>query len=281
MFVCHASILSDRRRCRGMLVFCCLNLLGICLMDNPSAQAQLKDCQGISAGSEYKIAVDEVTSGLPTSHGVSSQIDIERLTSDIQVQVEKLAVEQGGEIVSVPCSGRRPRGELDFDRRLVEALNNNNVVLEIWGSYDQPGGPKSNAAPALLRFVLVPVRYYEHFLSHSSTLGGVYVVAYEPMSGSRPAIAVFEESSELRASVSLSMALKKIKEGHNELAIQYLCQTELSLRQPDSRIPQAQRDALLNYTHSLEDSALPRDNTKVASLLTPQAKASVCSRPSR
>jgi hypothetical protein len=124
------------------------------------------------------------------------------------------------------------------------------------------------------------VRYYEHFLNSSTAMGGVYLIVYTA-AGTGSALDLFERSSELRASVALSMALKKIKEGHNELALKYLCKAEAFLEQPDSRIPQTKRDALMQYTRGLEALTLPTAPTKTASLMTPQAKADVCSPPAR
>jgi hypothetical protein len=168
---------------------------------------------------------------------------------------------------------------VDFDRVVVEALNNNNVLLEIWGSFEPSATPATSGPKARLQFVLVPVRYYEHFLNNSQAMGGVYLILYTPVR-SGTALALFERSSELRAAVALSMALKKIKEGGNALALKFLCKAETSLKQQDSRIPKPKRDALLQYTRNLEVLALSANN-KTASLLTEEAKANICAAPVR
>ncbi len=259
---------------RGRLIPVWVLLIGLGSIHAPVAVAQLTDCRGIRSGIEYKIAVDEVT--MSAAVGTSSRsLIVDRLTADLQTQIEEITVEEGGEIVLVPCVGRRPHGELDFDRNLIEALNNNNVVLEIWGSLGASEIPNSTGPSAQLRFVLIPLRYYEHFLNNSTALAGVYVVLYSP-SVRGPALTVFERSSELRASVALSMALKKIKEGRNEMALRYLCKAELFFKKPDSRIPPAKRDVLLEYIAGLKSSTLPSGSNKAASLLTTQAKADVC-----
>lgn len=258
-----------------------LVLVGLFFLNIAPAMC-ITDCRGIVNIPDYKIAVDEVTpapaAGTATSPN-SSSTSVQRLTADLQTQVEEITVEEGGAIVPVPCVGRRPQSEVDFNRSVVEVLNDNNVVLEIWGVIDDSAAAGTEQL-ARLQFVLVPVRYYEHFLNNSQTMGGVYLILYTPLPAGS-ALAVFERSSELRASVALSMALKKIKEGHNELALKYLCKAETFLKRPDSRIPQAKRDALLQYTRGLETLTLPTAPNKAASLLTPQAKAEVCSAPAR
>src|SRR6202011_2446335 len=128
-----------------------------------------------------------------------------RLTAVLQTQVEEITVEEGGAIIPVPCIGRRPLGAADFNQNVVELLNDRNVVLEIWGSIDDGSG--NAAQQAQLQFVLVPVRYYEHFKNNSQAMDGVYLILYAPMSAGS-ALALFERSNELRASVALSMAFK-------------------------------------------------------------------------
>ena len=274
MVVRFALFLLDSRR--GRLICGWAFLIGFWSIHVPIATAQLTDCNGIGSGAEYKIAVDEVTTSAVSGTAGRFPITVDRLTADLQTQVEEITVEEGGAIILVPCFGRKPRGELDFGRSLTEALNNNNVVLEIWGSFGDSEIPNATGPSAQLRFVLIPVRYYEHFLNNSSALAGVYVVLYSPnMTG--PAITLFERSSELRAAVALSMALKKIKEGRNSMALQYLCKAELFLKKTDSRIPPAKRTVLLDYINGLKISALPSGSDKAASLLTPQVRADVCS----
>ena len=238
----------------------------------------INDCRGISTVSDYKIAVDDVTPP-PLTGTAPPSTDIQRLTAELQTQMEGIAVEEGGAIIAVPCVGRRPASELDFSRLVVEALNDNNVVLEIWGNFEPSADPTTSGLNARLQFVLVPVRYYEHFLNNSQAMGGVYLILYTPV-GTGTALALFEKSSELRASVALSMALKKIKEGYTALALKYLCKAETSLKQPNSRIPKPKRDALLQYTRNLEVVALTNNN-RTASLLTQEAKANICSAPLR
>jgi len=89
----------------------------------------INDCRGIGTVSDYKIAVDEVTP--PATGTAPAPTDIQRLTAELQTQMEGIAVEEGGAIIAVPCAGRRPASELDFSRLVVETLNDNNVVLEI------------------------------------------------------------------------------------------------------------------------------------------------------
>jgi hypothetical protein len=237
----------------------------------------IRDCPGIGAVSDYKIAMDEVTP--PTTGATPTPTDIQRLAAELQTQMEEIAVEEGGAIVAVPCAGRRPASETDFSRLVVESLNDNNVVLEIWGSFEPSANPTTSGPNARLQFVLIPVRYYEHFVNSSQTMGGVYLILYTP-AGSGTALALFEKSSELRASVALGMALKKIKEGRNALAMKYLCKAETSLKQQNSRIPKPKRDALLQYARDLEVLALTANN-KTASLLTEEAKANICAPPVR
>ena len=237
----------------------------------------INDCRGIGTVSDYKIAVDEVTP--PPAGTAPAPTDIQRLTAELQTQMEGIVVEEGGAIIAVPCAGRRPASELDFSRLVVETLNDNNVVLEIWGSFEPSANPATSGPNARLQFVLIPVRYYEHFLNSSQTVGGVYLILYTPV-GTGTALALFEKSSELRAAVALSMALKKIKEGRNALAMKYLCKAETSLKQQNTRIPKPKRDALLQYTRDLEALALTSNN-KTASLLTEEAKANICAAPVR
>jgi hypothetical protein len=253
------------------MIFGCLSAL------NAPQAFGITDCRGIVTDSDYKIAVDDVTT--PGTGAAPASTDIQRLTAELQTQIEGIAVEEGGAIIAVPCAGRRPAGETDFNRLVVEALNNNNVVLEIWGGFEPSPNPATSGPNARLQFVLIPVRYYEHFVNSSQTMGGVYLILYTP-AGSGSALALFEKSSELRASVALSMALKKIKEGRNALAMKYLCKAETSLKRPDSRIPKTKRDALLQYTRDLEVLALTNNN-KTASLLTEEAKANICAAPVR
>jgi len=267
---------SNPKRCGNWFV---LPVILGCLSALTAQRAfGINDCRGITNVSDYKIAVDDVTPP-PATGTAPASTDIQRLTAELQTQIEGIAVEEGGAIIAVPCSGRRPTSELDFSRLVVETLNDNNVVLEIWGSFEPSAIPATSGPNARLQFVLVPVRYYEHFLNNSQAMSGVYLILYTPV-GTGTALALFEKSTELRASVALSMALKKIKEGHNELALKYLCKAESSLKQQNSRIPKPKRDALLLYTRDLEVLALTNNN-KTASLLTEEAKANICSAPVR
>jgi hypothetical protein len=278
-------------RASTCMFFCCLFF---CL---PATKAQ-GECTGLGSGNDYKIAMDDVT--LPAAPRASTPtaaphqptppvapstptpptVDVERLISELRTQVEAITVEEGGAIVLVPCPGRRPHGESDFDRRLVEALNNNNVVLEIWGSFGNSGPSDASEPVALMQFVLIPVRYYEHFVKSPPGLAGVYFVQFSPR-GSGPALVLFERSNELSASLALSMALKHIKEGKTASAVQYLCKAEFFLKQPDSRISQAKRDVLFQYINDLKASGMAPGARNAASLLSPEAKSSICSAPSR
>ena len=133
-----------------LLILGCLSTL------SASRAFGINDCRGIIAVSDYKIAVDDVTPP-PATGSAPASTDIQRLTAELQTQMEGIAVEEGGAIIAVPCAGRRPASELDFSRLVVETLNDNNVVLEIWGSFEPSANP-ATGPNARLQFVLVPVR---------------------------------------------------------------------------------------------------------------------------
>lgn len=98
------------------------------------------------------------------------------------------------------CSNRTPSGETDIQRDLCEILNDYNVVMEVWG--------EARGNEAVINYLVVPLRHYEHFVASNANLTGFLEVFYLRENTTTDIAALFRDTPEARALTSVALGLK-------------------------------------------------------------------------
>lgn len=228
-----------------------LVLLGLAFV--APAGAQLVDCPGIRNNpSTFKIIFDDPSFARP---GLEADSDLQtlkaRLLFTVDGQLQSLAAElreaaqPAAQLVRVPCPGRHPRGESDFDLDRSQDLTASKVVLEVWATLDgRAQGNNLQDREARIGYALPPLRFYER---GAPGLPGFYQLRY-PRPGADLS-GILTGLPEISAYATLGLGLKAAKAQDYDLAVQYLKKAEALLAaagsspDPDA----ANRRALVDY----------------------------------
>lgn len=166
------------------------------------AEAQLISCA--APGGPYKIFVDEVRSSSTGTNSASLAKDLQGLRDFVVADLTTLTA---GQASVRPC-GRFPQhGPDDWDDTEMNLLDNQRVLLEVWGAANDPAHRRG-----LLGFVLVP--------AWELTPPAVYIV-------SRNAADFLQEAkrgAELRAFAPLALGIRAYRNQQYNESIPPLCQ---------------------------------------------------------
>jgi hypothetical protein len=231
-----------------------------------SAQARL-DCPQLGGVSDaYKIVLDDLS--LPADAGVAaaklnkikSQL---AFTLSVQIQeflsdVDSKQIKPGIGLDLINCENRKPSpGGAEFNPQRVRALNDNRVVVELWGNLLVPEADEPDAAHALIGYIIPPVM---HYLPGGLTLGR-FSVRY-PKSGGDAAVAL-QKLPEASAFAMVGLGLKAYKAKKYDVATWAFGRSEAGITQAQAFGGSAELGALLKYVRhaACEVREKARDDT--------------------
>lgn len=224
--------------------------VAILLLAPALASAQLAECSGLGGGSsDYKVVMDELS--LPADSGPAAarlRELKERLAFTLSLQLRDFQSDVVSRRISpaiglglVSCANRKPSpGGLEFDALRVRTLNNQRVVVELWGHLLAPDAPATGAPHALIGYVIPPVL---HYLPDQSILGR-FSVEY-PKQGGGPAASL--QLPEASAFALVGLAVKAARANKYDLATWAFVRSESSIRQAQDIGGSAELGDLLAY----------------------------------
>ncbi len=165
----------------------------------PSGNAQPLPCEEISKTYKDKLIISDVK-GLPSPTKLLTKRDVK---SALNMKIEALKMELKDLVTYVFCRGRFPSGESDFKRDLSAHMNDYNVVLEVWG--------ETSGQKAVINYLVIPIRYYEHFEASNPKLTGFHEIYYLRKSTASSLSTLFREAPEARALATLALGVKYLK----------------------------------------------------------------------
>jgi hypothetical protein len=196
--------------------------MAMLLLGSPGMANALGECPALGSGtSHYKVVIDELA--LPTDSPASAAAlaDLKRIIAftlstqlqEFQREVASQKVKPAIDMGLVTCVDRKPSptGE-EFTAARVETLNDQRVVVELWGNLLAPG--ENQAAPgATLGFVIPPVKHY----LPGPAVQGLFLIRY-PREGSTQGDAL-TKLPEASAFALLGLAVKARKARNHDLAV--------------------------------------------------------------
>ncbi len=223
---------------RLSLFLACLALWAVA---SPDASAQqLSSCPKPSGGRTFIVYLDEIYHEDPAAAG-AARVSMNRLKYRLDSQLDSFIEDASLRPEIILCTGRKPSGESDFNREQVDALNVQNVVLEIWGRMEGV----ANDQVILMGYAVIPLRFYEHFEKGSASVRGVYV--NEVGLGTGSAIDVLERNSDLRAYSLLGIGVKSLRVKQYGAALSAFCKASLHLSEGPPSTWSADRKALIQH----------------------------------
>ena len=149
-------------------------LLAACL---PS-QGQIIDCAATYSSDSYVVYLDELSiASASLKADQQLRVLMQQLKFTMGGFLEGVVTELGSASPCVVnfCEGRKPRNVSDFDRPLIQKMDNQGVILEVWGMLDKKTSSGINTAHANIYCLLVPVWIKTSGQQHQP---GVQVVEY-------------------------------------------------------------------------------------------------------
>jgi hypothetical protein len=227
-----------------------------------AAPAQLRECPGI-ANPGYKVMLDNL--GVLGPGTQSAQLLRDRLRQKVQFDLANIQLETSPQLLVVPCRERVPQDVTDFNPTIVDSLNNQRVLVEIWGQIQARTGVSLQRAQ--LNFTLVPVSHYDRLVVPA----GGFTTAYQQRLNGNPddLVKLFGEFSDLKAYVSIAAGVKSLKEHDYTQAFACFCRAGSLLRQPAAGMDPAVRTSLIRYLDQKVNEAFTqaRDEKPVKSSL--------------
>src|SRR5262245_66396434 len=112
---------------------CCLLLIALFIFSNETS-AQITPCTKLAGVEGIKVMLDEIYF-LAAPGSQPSSLSMQALSWKVRCQIGALKTELGAStnLEPVPCQGRKPTSVSDFTRDQVRQLNDQRVVLEVWG----------------------------------------------------------------------------------------------------------------------------------------------------
>lgn len=202
------------------------------LLTVQSGQSQTIDCVESLSGGIYQIYLDELDY---TKAGLQSDPQLQNLMQRLYFKLRTNA--KGLTLSSTPvplavafCKGRKPKGEVSFNKRMVASLDDNDVILELWGQLD---GKKSDGRVshrnASICYVLVPVLLDEY---HNPFQPGLQFVTYPkaPDGTTGELLNLLEQSIELETFAAIGIGVNLLKNRMYDDAMQYICKARIMLQ---------------------------------------------------
>ena len=197
-------------------------MLGLLWLAPGVAAAQLAECAALGGGSGgYKVVIDEISwADVPDASKPSLENLKQRIAFTLNTQLQEFQSDVASQKLNpavglglVNCVNRRPSmSGAEFTSARVETLNDQRVVVELWGSLLVPA--ENPARPhAIIGYVIPPV---VHYLSDAA-IPGQFLIKY-PKDGQSAADAV-EKLPEASAFALVGLAVKARKALKYDLAV--------------------------------------------------------------
>lgn len=201
-------------------------LLPALLLCTASTQAAVVNCP--PAANRFTVLLSE-----PSGGALADRPAIERFLNKLQFQLDQERDEQWINPGATPvafraCPKRAPALDgSEFSRELVEQLDEQRVLLEVWGVVDRDGTPP--ALSAQINYLLVPLRFAADQREGAPGLpNGLQRLRY-PEPGAAPtqdAVQLVARPQDLDAFIATSLGLKLLRERAYEPAHANLCRAQ-------------------------------------------------------
>ena len=230
-----------------------VSIVAVLLLAPGMAAADLGKCDELGSNSvAYKVVMDELV--LPADAGASAARFQELKTTlaftlnnqlqEFQRDVVSKKIKPSIELGLVNCVNRKPQpGGLDFNAERVRTLNDQRVVVELWGNLLVSGDSASGTPHALIGYVIPPVL---HYMPEQKTLGR-FSVQY-PKSGAD--VSATLRLPEATAFALVGLGLKAYKARKYDLATWAFGRSEGSIKQAQQYGGSAELDTLLDYVRA-------------------------------
>jgi hypothetical protein len=206
-----------------MVVVIRATMIALLLLAPGRGHAQLADCNALGTGSEtYKVVVDELSFASGATAGPVAVLNLkERLAFNLSTQLEEfrgdvtaLGVRPVIDLGLIGCPGRRPSLHgTAFTAQRVATLNDQRVVVELWGTLLDGGDAATGGPRAMIGYVIPPVLHYVP----AATAPGRFLVQYPKADGGPDD--VLRNLPEASAFALVGLAVKARKARKYDLAV--------------------------------------------------------------
>lgn len=215
------------------------------------AHAQIRACAGESTPG-YKVFLDEiVVSGAQDN---DLRVMQGRLKAKLRNDIEQLKLDTTPPVAIIHCPQRRPGDASEFQKQLLEAMNSNKVVLEVWGNVS-PGKTSRAEHEAVLNIAMIPV-WLDRYAGGDPP--GVYSVSLRKKlsAGADRLAELLSGSPELVAYTAIAVGTKALKERQWDQAFRCLCRGELMLGKVRDAETRQAREKLQAFVQQLSMDAV-------------------------
>lgn len=224
---------------------------GVMLLVSGAAPAQLADCAALAAGTRnYKVVLDDlsftpsaVAAGSATSN-LKNLLTFNLTTQlgEFQQDVEKLNLDPRVELGLVNCLGRKPSlAGAEFTHQHLTNLNDQRVVVELWGALLDQGADATAAPQAMIGYVIPPV--FVHGAGPAAPAR--FLIRYPKAGGGSPD--VLHKLPEASAFALVGLAVHAQKARKYDLAVWALRRSEGSIQDAEKSGATDELKRLLAY----------------------------------
>lgn len=198
-------------------------LLALVLLLAGGAQAAVVNCT--PAPGRFTVLLSE-----PTGAALPDRAAVERFLTKLQFELDQERDERWINPGATPvafraCLKRAPALDgSEFSAEVVEQLNDQRVLLEVWGAVDRDGTPP--ALSAQINYLLVPLRFAAD--QREAVPAGLQRLRY-PEAGAAPtqdAVQLVSRPLDLDAFIATSLGLKLLRERTYDPAHANLCRAQ-------------------------------------------------------
>jgi hypothetical protein len=209
------------------------------------ALAQLAECRDISSASDsFKVVLDELTAvdtgleNLKKLMAISLSFQLQEIQKEIDLNSYRPAIGLG----VVTCLNRKPSlSGAEFTPARIESLNDQRVVVELWGTLLASSDGPAGAPRATIGYVIPPVLHYQS----EPAISGRYLIQYPKGGGT--AADDLQKLPEASAFALLGLAVKARKAQKYELAVWAFERSAASIRAAKGPQADVELDQLLSY----------------------------------
>jgi len=172
----------------------------------------------------------------------------------------KVKLESPKDLCLLRCDARRPSGEQDFPSTLAATLDQDNVVLEIWGGIERENLGGGIFHTARFQYALIPMCAHPPLGAMGQ---GVYSreIVTKPGGTLKETFTQLDQSAVITALLSIATGLKLARIDHFDDAWKFLCQGYLTLKERIGSTPSVQDQRLLNYVRGTATELANRART--------------------
>ncbi len=216
-----------------------------------AARAQsLPPCPLITNTPGLKVVLDDVRLNPAGGAAKTPQDDV--FMTRLRYQMESSFRDpQFSAIVTPLYCKRYPADKSLFDQGILRNLNDNNVVLELWGDVLPSTLQKQEA---YITYLLVPVRFSEFAASGQGIYTVPHTVSTAPGEGGL--MALFGQGKELLAYAFIALGVKQLRNQDYDAAKKNLTEGEFRLARAFGKNLDPEHKALLTYVHQTTCSAV-------------------------